>query len=634
MRYDKKLYLTILLAGLTIILSACGTKTDNLVAATPLAVKGQAVAQSSSVKENLSYSALVAADSEATIAAKANGNLTGLQVKVGDKVSLGQELAKVDDVNSPSFNAANFNTNQIKQAKIVVSQAEASYNLARTTYDSLLISSVKDLHSAEIARDQASKGQSNLDVTTGENYKSAQLAYETAKIAAAQASTTLWNKERQATQSVQDTKTNADLAASAVVGSSGSLITGVNNIGAFDDNNNVVIGYKTNLGALDPKYYDQAKQSYLQAKAAYNDYLIKNFSTVEDKVDAAVIVTNAAKKMVDDTRILLDKTTPSATLPQSSTTGVSLSGLQSALATYQAQINAALSQVNSMKQALVNVNLNNDSLLDSLRQALQIAQQQEASARQNLNTLSSNNTSQQNNASFSTNLAENQFENTKVKIEAQVNAARTQMENAQLQYNTAVVNLQSLYDAHSIVSPINGTVTKVFVAAGQSVAAGQAVITVSQTDNIKVQFYLEADNLADIKPGLAADVVDSNGTIYHGAVSAISPQADALTKRFLAEVKLENSSGLLVGTVVNVNINVVKTSRPGLLLLPLSAVTVGQNGSYIFINSNNQAKKVAVEISEVVGELAQVKVDLPADAVIITEGNRLLQDGQAIVITQ
>ena len=633
---SKKLSLTVLLLLLALTLSACGKVTEDTVAPpAPLAVKGQTVGESLSVKQDLSYPAMVAPDSEATIVAKASGNLTAVKFKVGDSVYLGQELAKVDDVNSTSFNAANFNTNQIKQAKIAVSQAQAAYDLARTSYNNLLISSVKDLRSAEIARDQASKIQSNLDITTAESLKSAQLAYDTAKIATESANSTLTNREKLSLQGAQDAQTNADLAANSVASNAGAIITNINNLGSFDDKNNVAIGYRTNLGALDSSTYDTAKQDYKDAQAIYADYLAQKFSTVADKVDAAIALANATKTLTGDTKRLLDKSIPSSSLPQSAASGVSLSGLQAAVAGYDAQINASLSQINASKQALTNVDLNNTTLLDSLRQALRIAQQQEASAKQALVNLQSGNTSQQNNAGFSANLAENQYENTKVKIESQINAAKTQMETAQMQYNNASVSLQSLYDAHSVIAPLDGTITKVFVTDGQAVVAGQAIATVSQTDNLKIQFYIEAENLSEIKSGLPVKVVDSSNVSYDGLISAVSPQADQTTRRFLAEVKLENPKGLLLGTVVTVNLEIKKDAKQaGTIILPLSAVTIGQNGSFIFINDNGLAKKVTVTVAEVIGELAEVKVDLPASAVIITEGNRLLQEGQAITLNQ
>jgi len=623
----KKISLIALFLLLSLALSACGQKAAAPVSeSVPVTVKGQTAGASLSVKQSLSYPGMVTADSEATIAAKANGNLTGANFKIGDVVSLGQELAKIDDINSSSFNAANLNTNQIKQAKNAVASAEAAYTLAKTSYDNLLISAVKDLRSAEIVRDQAVKGQSNLDITAAESLKSAELAYETAKIATEQASSTLANREKLAVQSAKDALTNADLAADSVVMTAGVIITNINSITAFDTNNTVSIDYRLNLGALDSSTYDIAKQSYQNAKDAYETYQPKKPATILDDIDNIVIVVTAVNKLTDAVKNLLDKSISSSALP-----AVVLSGLQASVSGYQAQINAAAGQINGLKQTLTNIDLNNTTLLDSLHQNYQLATQQEASAKQNLINLKSGNTSQQNQAGFASNLAQNQYDNTKVKIESQINAARTQVETAEFQYNNAVVSLQSLYDAHSIIAPINGTITKIFVADGQTVAQGQAVATISQTQNIKVQFYVEADNLKGITLGLPVTVVDDNKTVYPGIVAAVSPQADPITRRFLAEVKLENSVGLLLGTIVTVNLDLVKTvNAADSIILPLAAITIGQNGNYIFIAENSQAKKVSVEVQEVLGEAARVKVALPPAAIIITEGNRLLEEGQSV----
>jgi len=630
----KKIFFLILLLPLVLTLSACGKKTVPLVTPpTPVSVQGQSMAESLSVKRELNYPGMVAAESEATIAAKASGNLTDVKFKVGDQVVLGQELAKIDDVSSASFNPNNFNTNQIKQAKLAVQQAESVYNLARESYNSLLISAVKDLQQAEIARDQASKGRNNLETTAAESIKSAELAYETSKIATEQARLTLDNREKLAAQSAIDTKTNAELTASSVTSTASATITNLNNLLALDDNNTVTINYRSNLGALDVSSYDRAKTSYQLAKEEYNTYAKKVFTSINERVTAATKVASAVKQFADDAKLLLDKTITSANLPASSLTGASLTGLQATVSGYQAQMNAAVGQINSTQQALANVDLSNSGLLDSLRQSYELAKQQEASVEQALTNLKAGNISQKDQAGFALNLAQNQYDNLKVKIESQVMAAKTQMENAQRQYDSAAYTLQSLYDAHSVIAPLAGTITKVFVAEGESVNPGQPIATVAQISNIKVQFYVESANLVDIKPGLPTTVVDNSNNSYAGIIAAVSPQADPITRRFLVEVKLGNSAGLLLGTVVNVKFNLVKTvNAPGLAILPLAAVTVGQNESYIFIAENNQAVKVVVEVQEVIGELAKVKVDLPLEAVIITEGNKLLQPGTALTL--
>jgi len=634
---NKKILLIPILLLLVFILSACGLKNTPAIndKPAPISVKGQTVSESLSIKQDLEYPGMIVAESEASIVAKASGNLTAVNFKVGDQVALGQELAKIDDVNSAAFNPSNYNTSQIKQAINVVSQAEAGYNLAKSNYDNLLVSSVKDLRSAEISRDQAAKGQSNLDLTAAESIKSAELAYETSKIAVEQARLTLENRQKLADQSVKDAKTNAENAISSALSAVSTTLTNINNITALDDNNTVSIPYRSNLGALDSSVYDITKQSYRDAKNAQADYNAKKFTNLNDKLNAVALVVDAAKKLTDDTKTLFEKTITSTSLPQSSLSGPSLTGLQASVAGYQTQMSGVVSQIDGTIQTLANIDLNNTSLLDSLRQAYDLSKQQQASAEQALNNLKAGNTSQKDSAGFAYNLAQNQYDNLRVKIESQVLAARTQMETAALQYNNAVTALQGLYDAHSVISPLAGTITKVFIASGEAVNPGQPILTVSQTQNIKVQFYVEPDNLTAIKPGLPVKVIADNNNSYDGIVAAVSPQADPVTRRFLVEVKLEKSDGVFLGTVATVKLSLVKTAgSPGLIILPLSAVTVGQNGNFIFISENNQAKKVAVEIKEVMGEVAKIKVDLPAEAIIITDGNKLVQEGQAVSLTK
>lgn len=46
------------------------------------------------------------------------------------------------------------------------------------------------------------------------------------------------------------------------------------------------------------------------------------------------------------------------------------------------------------------------------------------------------------------------------------------------------------------------------------------------------------------------------------------------------------------------------------ILLPISAITFGQNENNIFIVENERARRVVVEVSRVVGEMAEIKIDL------------------------
>lgn len=629
----NKILLSIVLLVVAISLSACGKKDDTVseLAPEPIKVQVQSISQSLSASRELLYSGLVVSESEAKIVAKTSGTITNFNLKVGDKVSLGQELAKIDDINSSLYNPTNFNSSQIKQAKLAVNQAQAAYQLARTSYNNLLVSSVKDLKSAEIARDQAAKGQENLIVTASESIKSAELAYETAKIASEQARLTLENRKKQSVQTASDVSDNADLTADSSANLCGTLISSVNSLTGFDEDNTISISYKTNLGALDSATYNNASDAYKKAKTVYQAYLKKKFSNTEDKVNETLLLVQSTKVMLDNTKVMFEKTVSSSNLPQNSVSGVSLSSLQSGAATYQSQINGTLNQINGAKQALSNTILNNDNLLLTLEKSVELAKQQEASAQQSLSNLKAGNNSQSDQSQFVFNLAQNQFDNVKVKIESQIAAAKVQMENSESQYNNSLLNLQGLYDIHSIIAPIIGTITQK-ASNGDTVAPGQLVATISQTDKIKIKIFVEPENLSDLKPGLLA-VVSGSGKSLNGIISSISPQADPLTRRFPVEIVLEDASSLYLGTVVDVKIMITKSivNETNSILLPLSALEVGQNGSSLMIVENNRAKKISVEVRGVLGELAKIKVvGYSPQTLIIIDGNKLVKEGDLV----
>ncbi len=225
---------------------------------------------------------------------------------------------------------------------------------------------------------------------------------------------------------------------------------------------------------------------------------------------------------------------------------------------------------------------------------------------------------------------------TKTVSKAQVDAAKNQIDIAELQLKSATVGLKGTLDNHLVTSPISGFVTEKFVSAGDSISIGQKVAAVSVTKNIKLQFFVSADHLANFSLGTEIKAIGNNGNIFPMLVRNISPVADPATKRFLIEAfpKTPTATPVLAsGTLTTVSLDIVShPSASGDLILPLSAVTIGQNESYLFINDNGHAKKIFVTIGAVNGESAEIKTSLPSDAEIILNGSKLVSDGLAISI--
>jgi RND family efflux transporter MFP subunit len=250
-------------------------------------------------------------------------------------------------------------------------------------------------------------------------------------------------------------------------------------------------------------------------------------------------------------------------------------------------------------------------------------------------SLTSGNISQKDQAKFNEDSAQNQYGATKIKIDSQITATKLQLDSARLQYENALVNLQNLYDNHSIISPIDGILTQKAISNGDSISPGQLIAVVSQLDNIKIQFYVEQESLSSISLGMSATVSDTMGNNYQGTIFSISPQADNLTRRFLVEIKLEEGKDLVSGTVVDVALNLtINTEQKEDIILPLSTIEIGQNGNNVFVIENDLAKKIPVSIVKVIGELAEVKIEAPKETKIIIEGNKLISEGQKVRLSQ
>jgi len=281
-----------------------------------------------------------------------------------------------------------------------------------------------------------------------------------------------------------------------------------------------------------------------------------------------------------------------------------LSGFQTTVAGYQAQASAALREANGAKQTLENNIINSNTSSDALNKAYDLAKQQEKNAQQALATQQAN--------------------------------IKSALDAAELQYRNALLGLQSIIDIHLVIAPLSGKVTQNFTAMGETVSAGQLMATISSGQTVKFQFYIDETVLKKISPGQLVAIKNNENKEVRGKITSLSTQADAFSKRFLVEVAPVNfnAADFSLGTVINILITVEKKSDSGNIILPLSAIEIGQNGNGIFIIGDGRAKQIPVTIIKIQGETAEIKTDLPETAIIITDGNKLVQEGDLVVLRE
>ncbi|QQS61051.1 MAG: efflux RND transporter periplasmic adaptor subunit [Candidatus Moraniibacteriota bacterium] len=218
----------------------------------------------------------------------------------------------------------------------------------------------------------------------------------------------------------------------------------------------------------------------------------------------------------------------------------------------------------------------------------------------------------------------------------QVRSAKLQIDMTKLEKENAEIALQSLLDNHLVTSPLEGYVTNILVSVGDYVTPGETLATISKTKSAKLRLYVDQNHFTFFQKGTVFSFMDGNRKVYKARVENISPQADLITRRFLVEASPEEKTEeLLLGTIVSAEFSFEqKPQMEENILLPISAITFGQNENNIFIVENERARRVVVEVSRVVGEMAEIKIDLPRDAKVIVSGNKLVRDGDNVSLSK
>lgn len=215
------------------------------------------------------------------------------------------------------------------------------------------------------------------------------------------------------------------------------------------------------------------------------------------------------------------------------------------------------------------------------------------------------------------------------------NQAETNKDIAKLQYENAQLALTGTLDNRILRSPLSGSIVQKAVSVGDSVSIGQLIAIISRSATLKVSFFVDQTERTTLAIGQELSATTSDGTIIPLVIRNIANVADSTTRRFLVEalpVK-QDSKLLLSGTIITVSVETTITPKESSnFILPLGALTIGQNENSLFIIENDRAKKVPVTLVSVHGETAEISSEISDESMIIIDGNKLISDGETLVI--
>ena len=202
---------------------------------------------------------------------------------------------------------------------------------------------------------------------------------------------------------------------------------------------------------------------------------------------------------------------------------------------------------------------------------------------------------------------------------AQAAAAEAGLEQAEAALATAD---RQLGRAH-VRSPISGQVVKRFVGVGEQVdgTPGQPLLEVANVDRVEVAAHVAADHLGRVRVGQSAAIVSDAwpDRTFDGEVIAIAPAVDPATNAALVRIRVKNPERRLkIGMFAQARIGL--SEKKGVLVVPPSAVSKGDEGAAVYVVSGEEAVrtpvKIGLETPEAVELLSGVK-----------EGQRVLTSG-------
>jgi len=209
--------------------------------------------------------------------------------------------------------------------------------------------------------------------------------------------------------------------------------------------------------------------------------------------------------------------------------------------------------------------------------------------------------------------------------------ASSQVDQAQATADLA----QSQLDNTIITSPITGVVASRAVDPGELVSSAVPAFVVIDLDSLVAEAAVEETQVAKIHVGQRVSVrVEAAGNAaLVGVVQTISPSADPHAQGYTVKVRLE-APGEAVRPGMFARLSLPVSTRDNVLVVPNTAIVTETGVPYVYLVVSNIVKKTAVQIGSADQSVTEVTEGLSEGALVITEGQSFLAEGDTVTPAQ
>ena len=182
-----------------------------------------------------------------------------------------------------------------------------------------------------------------------------------------------------------------------------------------------------------------------------------------------------------------------------------------------------------------------------------------------------------------------------------------------------------------LIAPFPGTIGSSTVSKGQYVSVGQTLVTLVNTNSLKVIYHVPEVYLSQLKLGQTVEITSDAlpGEKFSGTVNYISPSIDVATRMVEVHATVPNDAQQLApGMFVKVEQEL--SERQNALVVPAEALVATISGSKVYVAANDHAVETPVTVGVRWGDTVEITKGLKLNDRVVIAGQQKLHDGSPI----
>lgn len=186
----------------------------------------------------------------------------------------------------------------------------------------------------------------------------------------------------------------------------------------------------------------------------------------------------------------------------------------------------------------------------------------------------------------------------------------------------------SIKPSEILEAPFDGMVKAIAVSKGDRITAGTTLMTLAQTDKLRLTLGVEPSDIDKVKPGQEIDLTSPlpGRAPFKSKVRGIGAAIDPQTRLVPVFVDVPTTSAL---PGEDVNAQIIVGEYKG-WLIPRDAVGYGAKGPFVFQVDEDHAKRIYVNVVGSAEDTMVVGGDLDPKLKLIVWGNYQLDDGDPV----